>query len=147
MLENTLQISVVTFKGDSKMARLFRVFTATEGDTSITERLVCADDDAGARVAAIANVKSQNPTKGDTKPKTSKENTTILSVKECGKHGVLVINRIPLSSLSAIHDALTHSATPTLSDHLADILRLADLPEGSTLEEAIQIIEAKLDES
>ncbi len=134
------------------MSKLYRVFTHTSGDESITERLVSADSVDEAEAKAIGNVKAQNLGKGDTAQATSQANTTILSVKECGKQGVLAINRLPLTSISAIAGALQVPVTPPAApsipqewqDFKNDILNLADLGDNGTFEEAIVILTAKL---
>lgn len=125
------------------MTLLFRVFTHTSGDESITERIVAAENAQDAQVHALKNVKAQNLGKGLTAQAESQRNTTILSVKECGKNGVLCTGRMPLTSLSAITGAM-NLGQPTQADRdlRADVVRLAGLPEGSDTEEALLILEA-----
>ncbi len=128
------------------MTKLFRVFTHTTGDESVTERLVSAANSEEASANALANVKAQNLGKGTISQSESQDNTTILSVKECGKNGVLAINRIPFSSIASIVSALGVSRfTPTPAaekDFKTDILKLAGLPEESSMEEAVTILTA-----
>lgn len=126
--------------------KLFRVYTYTVGDTAIVERLVAQNDARAAESSAIANVKAQNPAKGLTSMTSSQANTSVLVVREAGKDGVLCVSRIPVDAI----DTLAYALNPNLAksqellDHRQDILRLADLPEGSDLSEALKIIEARL---
>lgn len=81
---------------------LWRVYTQTEGDESVTERLVAAKDKKEAGEKALNNVKAQNLGKGDTSQQQSKFNTTVLAVKKAGKDGVLCTTRFPTSVLNAM---------------------------------------------
>lgn len=83
---------------------LYRVYTHTTGDESVSERLVEADSANDARDKAIANVKDQNQGKGGKTQAEAQADTRVLAVKKCGKNGVLTINRFPL----AVVDALMH---------------------------------------
>jgi hypothetical protein len=86
---------------------LYRVFTHTKGDESVSERVVEAGSEDEARNKAIANVKAQNLGKGEKTQPEAQGDTEVLSVHLCGKNGVLTINRIPLSiiqDLAAIKD-------------------------------------------
>ena len=129
--------------------KLYRVYTLTQGDTAVTERLVAADDDKQAAAQAVGNVKAQNPTKGLTSVSESQANTVVLSVREAGSDGVLCVSRIPVNAIEVI----AHAINPKLADCQAlldqadDILRLADLPPGEKLAEAITILEARLGKS
>lgn len=81
---------------------LWRVYTQTEGDESVTERLVCAKDKKEAADKAINNVKAQNLGRGDTSQQQSKFNTSVLAVKKCGKDGVLCTSRFPVAVIDAL---------------------------------------------
>lgn len=81
---------------------LWRVYTKTEGDESMTERLVSAKDKKEAREKALENVKAQNLGKGENSQAASQANTTVLAVKKAGKNGVLCTSRIPLSVLDSL---------------------------------------------
>lgn len=126
--------------------KLFRVYTYTSGDSAITERLVAAGTAEVAESFAIGNVKAQNPTKGLTSVASAQENTTVLAVREAGSDGVLCVGRIPVNAVEEIAAALNPAIKgyKELLDQADDILRLADLPKGSMLAEAIKILEAKL---
>jgi hypothetical protein len=76
---------------------LYRVFTHTEGDKSVSERLVEAGSKTEAREKAIANVKDQNPGKGNKTQEEAQADTRVLAVRKCGKKGVLTINRFPIA--------------------------------------------------
>ncbi len=88
---------------------LYRVYTHTEGDESVSERLVEAASVGEAESKAIGNVKDQNPGKPGKSQAESQAGTRVLAVKRCGKNGVLTINRFPL----AVVEALMH---PDLED-------------------------------
>lgn len=120
--------------------KLFRVYTHTLGDKSITERLVAAATEAEARISALANVKAQNLGKGCTSQEDSQNNTTILSVKECGRDGVLATNRIPVASIESIFAALSAHDAQTTADFQDDMRKLAGLPDGSPLEEVTVVL-------
>lgn len=125
--------------------KLFRVYTHTSGDESITERLVGAVDEAEASKLAILNVKAQNLGKGLKDESLSRENTSILSVKECGKGGVLCTNRFPIKAISELFNGLNPTLLE-LQDHKSDILRIAGIPEDSTLDEAVITIQSIIED-
>ena len=81
---------------------LYRVYTHTEGDESVSERLVEADSAKEAREKAIGNVKDQNPGKPGKTQAESQADTRVLAVKKAGKNGVLTINRFPLAVVEAL---------------------------------------------
>ena len=81
---------------------LYRVYTQTEGDESVSERLVEADCIEEARCKAVGNVKGQNTGKPGKTQAESQAGTRILAVKKCGKNGVLTINRFPLAVVEAL---------------------------------------------
>jgi len=81
---------------------LYRVYTHTEGDESVSERVVEANSAKDAHAKAIANVKDQNLGKGGTTQAEAQANTRVLAVKKCGKNGVLTINRFPLAVVEAL---------------------------------------------
>lgn len=83
---------------------LYRVYTQTVGDKSVSERIVEANSIGEARDKAVGNVKGQNPGKGDKSQAESQADTRVLAAKRCGKNGVLTINRFPL----AVVDMLMH---------------------------------------
>lgn len=80
---------------------LYRVYTHTEGDESVSERLVEAESVREASDKAIGNVKDQNLGKPGKTQAESQANTRVLAVKKCGKNGVLTINRFPLAVAEA----------------------------------------------
>ena len=80
---------------------LYRVYTHTEGDESVSERVVEAGSIIEASNKAIANVKDQNPGKGVKTQAEAQADTRVLAVKKCGKNGVLTINRFPLAVVEA----------------------------------------------
>ena len=131
------------------MTKLFRVYTHTLGDESITERLVAADSKKEAEANALDNVKAQNLGKGNTSQASSKGNTTVLSSRECGKHGVLATNRIPVASLALMASSLfatEHAAlnSTVLKDFQSDMRNLAGMPEDASLEEVTTVLTAML---
>ncbi len=81
---------------------LYRVYTHTAGDESVSERLVEADSAKDARDKAVANVKDQNQGKGGKTQAEAQAETRVLAVKKCGKNGVLTINRFPLAVVEAL---------------------------------------------
>lgn len=81
---------------------LWRVYTHTKGDESVTERLVSAKNAKEAEANALSNVKAQNLGKGDTSQEESIANTTVLTVKKAGKNGVLTVNRFPVAAVEAM---------------------------------------------
>lgn len=118
----------------------------TVGDESVTERIVIAKDSKEASVSAIANVGAQNLGKGLTPTSESRANTTVLAVKEAGKEGVLVINRFPVTALKIIASNMygPTNIEQEFLDHKTDLLDLAGLPEGSSIEEAILVLSTML---
>jgi hypothetical protein len=77
--------------------QLWRVFTYTEGDESVSERIVAAPTAKEAKLLAVMNVKAQNLGKGHNTEAEARANTRILAAKKCGKDGVLTINRFPVA--------------------------------------------------
>ena len=81
---------------------LYRVYTHTEGDESVSERIVEANSAKEAQEKAIGNVKDQNPGKPGKSQAESQADTRVLAVKKAGKNGVLTINRFPLAVVEAL---------------------------------------------
>lgn len=77
--------------------QLWRVYTYTEGDECVSERIVAANNEHDARTLAILNVKAQNMGKGYNSEQEARANTRVLSVRKAGKGGVLTINRFPVA--------------------------------------------------
>jgi hypothetical protein len=77
--------------------QLWRVYTYTEGDECVSERIVAAANQKDASVLAVLNVKAQNMGKGHNTETEARANTKVLAVKKAGKDGVLTINRFPLA--------------------------------------------------
>lgn len=129
---------------ENNTLKLYRVYTHTQGDESITERLVSATGADDAQSKALTNVKAQNVGKGRTDQEDSQNNTTILSIKECGRNGVLCTNRFPLSSLSNIYNSLSSSGTISeeVKDFRKDINQLLGLNEDASMEESVKVLEA-----
>lgn len=121
------------------MSKLFRVYTLTEGDHSVSERFVSADTEASARHQALLNVKAQNTGKGLKASGESKAQTRILSCSEAGVNGVVTTHRIPVRAW--VEARASMSVSQVLADLQNDVLNLAGLPSGSSSEEALQILE------
>lgn len=118
---------------------LWRVYTHTAGDESVTERLVAATTDEEAKKKAKLNVKSQNLGKGDKSVEQSRNDTKVLFAKKCGKDGVIMMNRIPLAVVEGL---MGHSTgeVEQLNDFYHDMCKLVEIDPGATTPEEVTTI-------
>jgi len=120
--------------------QLWRVYSHTDGDESVSERIVTAASSVEAEKKAILNIGAQNIGKGLTDQATSQKNTHILCCKKAGKDGVLTINRIPVAAIQAMKGY--DPEVQGLRDFLFDMGKIAGIePHDATVEEVAQIIE------
>ena len=82
--------------------RLFRVYLHTEGDESVHELIVTAEDREQAEARALDHVKAGNLGKGKRTQKESKNLTTILAIKKTSKPHCLEIHSIPAAAFSKL---------------------------------------------
>lgn len=87
------------------MERLFRVFVHTEGDESIHEVIVTAENRNHAEERARSHVKASNPGKGRNAAAAQKV-TKILAVRATTKHHCLEIGVIPMA---AVRELMRHT--------------------------------------
>ena len=91
--------------------KLFRVYVRTLDHAHISEMMVSALDEESASARAVRHVKSANPEKGRSLEE-SQRNSVVVAVREAGKNGCIVSNRIPV----AVFDEIARSIDQPNSD-------------------------------
>jgi hypothetical protein len=81
--------------------KLFRVYVKTLDHAHISEMMVSAPDEASASARALRHVKAANPEKGRSLEE-SQRNSAVIAVREAGKNGCIVSNRIPVAIFDEI---------------------------------------------
>lgn len=76
--------------------KLYKVYVKTLDHPHILEMLVSATDTATASARALSHVKAANPEKGRSTLE-SRRNSAVLAIKEAGKNGCIVSNKIPVA--------------------------------------------------
>jgi hypothetical protein len=81
--------------------KLYRVYVQTLDHPHISEMIVSATDAESASKRALGHVKAANPEKGRSL-KESQRNSVVVAVKEAGKNGCIVTNKIPTAVFEEI---------------------------------------------
>jgi len=87
--------------------KLFRVYVKTLDHAHISEMMVSAVDAESACTRALGHVKAANPEKGRSLEE-SQRNSVVVAVREAGKNGCIVSNRIPVAIFDEIAKSLEH---------------------------------------
>lgn len=85
--------------------KLFRVYVNTLDHPHISEMIVSAPDADTASIRALGHVKAANPEKGRSLAE-SQRNSVVVAVKEAGKNGCIVTNKIPAAVFTDIANSL-----------------------------------------
>lgn len=85
--------------------KLFRVYVRTLDHALISEMMVSAVDSKSASMRALGHVKAANPEKGRSLEE-SQRNSVVVAVREAGKNGCIVSNRIPVAIFEEIAKSL-----------------------------------------
>jgi hypothetical protein len=85
--------------------KLFRVYVRTLDHAHISEMMVAAPDSESAASQALGHVKATNPEKGRSLQE-SQRNSVVVAVREAGKNGCIVTNRIPVAIFEDVAKAL-----------------------------------------
>jgi hypothetical protein len=85
--------------------KLFRVYVKTLDHAHISEMMVSAPDEDSASARALRHVKAANPEKGRSLAE-SQRNSVVVAVREAGKKGCIVSNRIPVAIFDEIAKSL-----------------------------------------
>lgn len=85
--------------------KLFRVYVKTLDHPHISEMMVSAPDAETASRRALGHVKEANPEKGRSLAE-SQRNSVVVAVKEAGKNGCIVTNKIPTAVFADIASSL-----------------------------------------
>lgn len=85
--------------------KLFRVYVKTLDHPHISEMMVSAPDAATASKRALGHVKEANPEKGRSLAE-SQRNSVVVAVKEAGKNGCIVTNKIPTAVFADIANSM-----------------------------------------
>ncbi|MRV74055.1 hypothetical protein GJ700_20305 [Duganella sp. FT92W] len=81
--------------------KLFKVYVRTLDHPHISEMMVSAPDQESAAQRALGHVKEANPEKG--RPiEESQKNSVVVAVREAGKNGCIVVNKIPVAAFEEI---------------------------------------------
>lgn len=95
--------------------KLFKVYVKTLDHAHISEMMVSAPDSQSAAARALRHVKAANPEKGRPLAE-SQKNSAIVAVKEAGKNGCIVSNKIPVAIFDEIARAVGRSVDGSLPD-------------------------------
>lgn len=85
--------------------KLFKVYVRTLDHPHISEMMVSAPDQESAAQRALGHVKEANPEKGRSIEE-SQKNSVVVAVREAGKNGCIVVNKIPVAAFEEIGKAI-----------------------------------------
>jgi len=92
-------------EGKNVAEKLFKVYVQTLDHPHVSEMIVSAPDAEIASTRALSHVKATNPEKGRSLAE-SQRNSVVVAVKEAGKNGCIVTNKIPTAVFTGIANSL-----------------------------------------
>lgn len=94
--------------GTEMAEKLYRVYVKTLDHPHISEMMVSAPNPELASTRALGHVKEANPEKGRSLEE-SQRNSVVVAVKEAGKNGCIVTNKIPTAVFDDIANSVAKS--------------------------------------
>lgn len=103
--ENSNVLAIQAMAQKHAKVKLYKVYLHTQDDPAVQEMIVAASTSTEAKTKALGHVKKANPYKGARSHSQAVKVTRVLSARETGMEGCVVIHRIPLDVFSSAAQA------------------------------------------
>lgn len=94
--DSSINVFAQGTKSTASSNKLYKVYLHTQDDPAVQELIVSAPSLQRAKQAALGHVKKSNPHKGSRSHSDAVKVTRVLSGRETGTNGCVVIHRVPL---------------------------------------------------